>query len=208
MNMGHHGVCGKGNGTWPLNMYETSVKVPGLVSRPGRVPRGVVCRGLYSHYDVLPTLLDYVGVENPIADQLPGRSFAPLLEGEPDPGNEQVVIFDEYGPVRMVRTREWKYVHRYPEGPHELWDLVNDPDEETNLYGRPEHAARVEEMRARLGEWFRRYGVAERDGTRTDCKGRGQFELTENAAEGGKPFAQHWCDVWWREGYEPPQHST
>ena len=27
----------------------------------------------------------------------------------------------------MIRTQEWKYVHRYPYGPHELYDLVNDP---------------------------------------------------------------------------------
>ena len=46
---------------------------------------------------------------------------------------ENVVVYDEYGPVRMVRTKEWKYVHRYPYGPHELYDLVNDPDEKHNL---------------------------------------------------------------------------
>ena len=28
MNMGHHGIFGKGNGTSPLNMFETSVKIP------------------------------------------------------------------------------------------------------------------------------------------------------------------------------------
>ncbi len=40
------------------------------------------------------------------------------------------MVFDEYGLVRMIRTREWKYVHRYPYGPHELYDLTRDPDEE------------------------------------------------------------------------------
>ena len=40
MNMGHHGVYGKGNGTFPLNMYDTSVKVPALVSLPGVCPQG------------------------------------------------------------------------------------------------------------------------------------------------------------------------
>ena len=28
MNMGHHGIYGKGNGTYPPNMFDTSVKVP------------------------------------------------------------------------------------------------------------------------------------------------------------------------------------
>ncbi len=42
MNMGHHGIWGKGNGTFPQNMYDTSVKVPFLMSWPGHLPQGVV----------------------------------------------------------------------------------------------------------------------------------------------------------------------
>ena len=34
MNMGHHGIWGKGNGTFPQNMYDESVKVPFIVSCP------------------------------------------------------------------------------------------------------------------------------------------------------------------------------
>ena len=40
MNMGHHGIWGKGNGTFPFNMYDTSVKVPFLVSWPAALPQG------------------------------------------------------------------------------------------------------------------------------------------------------------------------
>ncbi|MDF2725410.1 MAG: sulfatase, partial [Paenibacillus sp.] len=35
MNMGQHGIWGKGNGTLPLNMFDTSVKVPAIFSHPG-----------------------------------------------------------------------------------------------------------------------------------------------------------------------------
>ena len=126
MNMGHHGIWGKGNGTFPQNMYDTSVKVPFLAARPGYVPQGAVVESLLSHYDLFPTLLDYLGFENPDADALPGQSFAPLLRGEATPERDQVVVFDEYGPVRMIRTHAWKYIHRYPHGPHVLYDLGND----------------------------------------------------------------------------------
>ena len=34
MNMGHHGIWGKGNGTYPPNMYDTAVKIPALASMP------------------------------------------------------------------------------------------------------------------------------------------------------------------------------
>ena len=63
MNMGHHGIYGKGNGTFPQNMYDTSVKVPALISRPGHVPEGAVNDDLLSHYDIMPTLLDYLGID-------------------------------------------------------------------------------------------------------------------------------------------------
>ena len=61
------------------------------------------------------------------------------MEGRQLEHRDEVVIFDEYGPVRMIRTKEWKYVHRYPYGKHELYHLVDDPGEEKNLYGLPEY---------------------------------------------------------------------
>ena len=188
MNMGHHGVFGKGNATFPLNMFEESVKAPFLVSRPGSVPAGVVAEDLLSQYDLLPTLLDYAGVDGPADPELPGRSFVPLLRGEPLDGREQVVVFDEYGPVRMVRTAQWKYVHRYPYGPHELYDLAADPAEESNLAGDGGHASRVAKMRCRLEEWFRRYVDPDRDGLRESVTGAGQIGLVGDAARGSPRF--------------------
>ncbi|MCD6289877.1 MAG: sulfatase-like hydrolase/transferase [Anaerolineae bacterium] len=192
MNMGHHGIWGKGNGTFPQNMYDTSVKVPMLISWPGHVPQGVVDDHLLSHYDIMPTLLDYLGMENPEADQLPGRSFAPLLRGESIDEREHVVVFDEYGPVRMIRTREWKYVHRYPYGPHELYDLANDPDEEHNLIDDPGYQARVEELEAELESWFLRYVDPRIDGAKEPVTGKGQIDLAGTLGQGRRAFADDW----------------
>lgn len=192
MNMGHHGIYGKGNGTFPQNMYDTSVKVPAIISRPGHVPQGVVNNDLLSHYDWMPTLLDYLGLKNPEANKLPGHSFAHLLRGESGQSREEIVIYDEYGPVRMIRDRRWKYVHRYPYGPHELYDLANDPDEERNLYGHQEYQGKVEEMKARLEEWFVRYADPRFDGVREPVTGRGQLGLAGLAGKGENNFAGDW----------------
>ena len=35
MNLGQHGIWGKGNGTYPPNMYDSSVKVPFIIKVPG-----------------------------------------------------------------------------------------------------------------------------------------------------------------------------
>ncbi|MCK5844632.1 MAG: sulfatase-like hydrolase/transferase, partial [Victivallales bacterium] len=153
MNMGHHCVFGKGNATYPLNMFEESVKVPFIVSTPGGASN-VKVNELVSQYDFLPTLLDCVGVDNTLEAELPGASFADSIRGGETRGSEHVVVFDEYGPVRMVRTREWKFVRRYSKGPNELYDLKNDPGETANLAGDPERRSTEKDMRDRLEDWF------------------------------------------------------
>lgn len=190
MNMGHHGLYGKGNATFPLNMFEESVKAPFIVSHPGHLPQGLLCTELLSHYDFMPTLLDYLGIDNPEAARLPGRSFAGLLRGNPSGGHqEQVVVYDEYGPVRMVRTRDWKYIHRYPYGPHELYNLTNDPREEFNLVNVPQYQYSLSEMRHRLKAWFARYVDPLRDGTHEPVMGYGQLGLAGPAGKGKKGFS-------------------
>jgi len=188
MNIGHHGIYGKGNGTFPMNLYDTSVKVPAIMSRPGHVPEGGVCDNLVSHYDFMPTVLEYVGL-GPPPPGLPGRSFAPVLRGEADAGREDVVVCDEYGPVRMVRTSDWKYVHRYPYGPHELYDLVNDPNEQRNLYGVEGQAERIVDLKSRLEAWFVEYVDPALDGTHEAVTGFGQLGLAGPAGHGAGAYA-------------------
>jgi choline-sulfatase len=189
MNMGHHGIWGKGNGTYPANMYDTSVKVPTLMSRPGHIPQGHVERNLLSHYDLMPTILDYVRLGYVIGnerDSLPGTSFAGILDGEVQTGDPSVVVLDEYGPTRMIRTQNLKYIHRYPDGPHEFYDLANDPNEVTNAIDDIAFRSIIRHMRSQLQDWFDKYAEPNHDGSKQDVKGRGQLDLVGTA----EPFAQ------------------
>jgi choline-sulfatase len=189
MNLGHHGIWGKGNGTRPQNMYDTSVKVPCIISQPGRIPAGRVSDALVSGYDVFPTILDYAGVRCTPSRPKPGRSFRRLLEGQPASAEMPVVVYDEYGPVRMVRTSGWKYVHRYPDGPHELFDLRADPGERTNLIDDDAAAPTLASLRERLDAWFRTYVDPRRDGCDKGVTGCGQLGLVENATPDHPMFA-------------------
>ncbi|WP_406136122.1 sulfatase-like hydrolase/transferase [Streptomyces sp. NBC_01089] len=177
-NCGHHGIWGKGNGTFPQNMYDSSVKVPAIISQPGRITAGQVRQELLSAYDFAATLMECAGLDPEPYEQGPGSSFAGLLlgdepEGRPAP-SRPVVVYDEYGPVRMIRTTDWKYVHRYPYGPHELYDLAADPGERVNLAGDPAHSGRIGALRQRLDTWFLEHGEPERDGSRLPVTGAGQ----------------------------------
>lgn len=173
---GHHGFWGKGNGTNPRNMYENSIKVPAIFNHPGIIETGKVQQSMVSAYDLMPTILDYLNLPLPQADQLPGDSFAPLLKGQPGIPRENVVIYDEYGPVRMIRTKEWKYVYRHSCGPDELYDMVSDPDERKNLINQPDQQKRIENLKGQMDKWFEKYVVPSRSGLLQDGKAMGQVK--------------------------------
>lgn len=184
---GHHGFWGKGNGTEPRNMYENSIRVPFVASHPGRIPAGYVQQAMVSAYDFMPTILSYLGLPCPEGRNIVGRSFLPALLGQTDTSRESVVIYDEYGNTRMIRTVDWKYVHRYPDGPNELWDLNNDPDERNNRIDDATQGARIREMCAMLEEWFARYVDPNVDGLKQDVAGLGQLRPVFPEWEDGSP---------------------
>ena len=197
MNMGHHGIWGKGNGTYPFCMYDTAVKVPSLMSRPGHVPQGLICEHLLSQYDYAPTLLGYLGVEPAWDRPLPGRDFSGLLRGAGIGAEKSVFVVDEYGPTRMVRESRWKYIHHYQLGKSELYDLLNDPGELENLADAPAQADVLARLRADLESWCDRYVDPRMDGLGSANVGRGQIGLV-GSEEYAKPFEDD-LRMWWSE---------
>jgi arylsulfatase A-like enzyme len=197
MNCGHHGIWGKGNGTRPQNMYDTSIRVPCIVAQPGRIPAGCTSDALLSGYDLFPTLVDYAGVRYDRGRPKPGRSFRGVLDGRGETTEAPVVVYDEYGPVRMVRTREWKYVHRHPDGPHELFDLVADPGERTNRIVDPSAATMRDSLARRLDGWFAKYVDPVRDGVDKGVTGCGQLGRLEPGANTGMFADSHLSNTDW-----------
>jgi N-sulfoglucosamine sulfohydrolase len=94
-------------------LYDSGLHLPLIVSSPLQKKRGLVNNALASFVDVMPTALDWAGVKAP---PLPGRSLLPILEEENPQGWEVVYgshQFHEvtmYYPIRMVRTRQHKYL--------------------------------------------------------------------------------------------------
>lgn len=189
-NCGHHGIWGKGNGTFPLNMYDSSIRIPAIINHPGIITNNQICDVMLSGYDFIPTLLEYLDLSNTEADKLPGKSFFNLLFGDSIRENEHIVVFDEYGPVRMVRTKEWKYVHRYPYGPHELYDLSNDPSEKYNLIDDQGKLKIISDLKMILYDWFLKYVDPRFDGTHESVKGIGQIDLIGTSNKGRFSFIQ------------------
>ncbi len=142
--------------------YEASMRIPLLLRYPRRVKAGGTIDEMMLNIDLGPTLLDLAGVDP--APVMQGLSAAPLLAGRPTAWRESFLYeyWRDLTPLvpRMVcvRTDRWKYT-RYPDlDQHELYDLKRDPHEMTNLADRPDHAARVAELRAELERLMRETG--------------------------------------------------
>jgi len=137
-------------------MYEELMRIPLAISFPGRISPGKRVDELVVNVDLLPTLCDLAGLPTP--KRIHGRSLIPLLEGKKVPWRDYVL--GEYyskqrwvNPIRMVRTKRWKYT-RYRKWGEELYDLRNDPGELRNLTGSEAHAATKRELSRILDKWI------------------------------------------------------
>ncbi len=107
--MGDNGYCLGHHGRFEKHTsYEPAIRIPLIMSWPGRIRRGVV-RDLTEAVDVAPTVLDLLGVE-PLPVQH-GRSLRPYLEGG-RPARPRDHIFSEYleNEEACVRTARFKLV--------------------------------------------------------------------------------------------------
>ena len=95
--------------------YDSGIGGALLLQYPDRIEGGRTCDELVSNVDILPTLLEYAGQVAP--NDVAGRSFRPLLEGEPYRPRERIFAemtwHDMYNPVRAIRTDRYKYVRNF-----------------------------------------------------------------------------------------------
>ncbi|MGB0332799.1 MAG: sulfatase/phosphatase domain-containing protein, partial [Planctomycetota bacterium] len=150
--LGDHGWYDK---RW---MYEESLEMPFIIRWPGVVPAGAASDALIQNLDYAPTFLEAAGAEVPADMQ--GRSLLPVLGGE-TPGDWRDAIYYRYfefpGPHQVakhygIRTDRYKLMYFHDLDQWEFYDLREDPDELTNVFGAPEHTARIARLATRLGE--------------------------------------------------------
>jgi arylsulfatase A-like enzyme len=121
---------------YKMNLYDSSARVPLVIAGPG-IQQGVIVDTPVSTVDLYPTILDMAGIPKDHApNSLDGQSLMPLLAGKPGWNRDRV--FSMYTGTAantsmfMLRTGPWKYI-AYPGYEPQLFDMVADPDEITNL---------------------------------------------------------------------------
>jgi len=151
-----HWMTGRHHGH---SVYNELLHVPLVVRHPPTVPAGRSVDAVVRLVDVMPSLLERVGLDPSRFDGLEGVSFAPLLRGEEDPAGPRWAFSERtyYGlEMKSVQDDRFKLILRYEDGEVELYDLAEDPGEQRNLAAsRPEETAR---LRAELDRWIERAG--------------------------------------------------
>jgi len=133
------------------DLYAATVRVPLVLRWPGRLPAGLRIASRVRLIDVMPTILELLGVSAP--PSLQGQSLTPLLhDAYASPATEGAV--SEYSDGRLYESLRRGGLSFIVDGPEErLFDLVRDPAERQNVLAtRPEEAAA---MRAALEGWRR-----------------------------------------------------
>jgi len=140
-------------------LYDTLLRVPLIVVAPGLLPEGEVVDQPVQHMDVLPTVLDLLGIPSDRA--LRGRSLVPLARGEA-PAETVPVLGETHRPEarrdqRSLVFNGFKYIVDTGTGVEELYALADDPGELHDLSGeRPDVLSR---LRATMSEQYaQRFG--------------------------------------------------
>lgn len=141
--MGDHGCLAKGT-----PHYDGCVRCPLIVWGGGVVP-GSSDR-LTCALDFFPTFCDAAGIDTAKLPPLEGKSFAGACRGQgPEDRWEEIAIWSN-GSQSVVTDDGWRLTRYLESREGQMFNLREDPDEQQNLYNRPEWAGRRQELLERL----------------------------------------------------------
>ena len=132
-------------------IYDATVSVPLILKLPASNLKAKIIDAQVENIDIMPTLLDLLGIAVP--HEVQGRSLTPLLAGSRT-GADRMAYSESYYPrfhygwseLKSLRTVRYQYI----QAPRpELYDLVQDPMERTNIFGQNSSQAErfIQEMK-------------------------------------------------------------
>lgn len=120
------------------DLYEGGMRVPMIARWKGRIKPGTVSNHISAFWDVMPTVADLLEIK--IKDKIDGISFLPTLMGKTRDQKQHDYLYWEFHELNgrlALRKGDWKLVQynvsKSPAGSFELYNLKNDPAENTDL---------------------------------------------------------------------------
>ena len=137
-------------------LYEPTLHVPLIIRYPGKIPAGKRVTGYNDHADIMPTLMELMGIDSGIT--FDGQSLLPLISGETASFSSEFYLTEcTWMRKHGWRTPEWKLIVALEPDFHfkpkvELYNLIEDPLENNNLAeARPDVVAL---LRKRMKAWI------------------------------------------------------
>lgn len=163
-------------------LYDPGMTTALIMRCPGYIKAGTVCEHLVHSINLVPMVLDMLGM--PVPEHVQGRSHYAFLSGGGYEPYDQIFLERNFHAdtdfVRAVRTARYKYIRNLtdrnrnmipPENvgvthwgklrnsgirraPEELFDLEKDPNEFNNVAEDPAYASVLADLRGRLEDWM------------------------------------------------------
>ncbi|HEY5315562.1 MAG TPA: sulfatase [Pirellulales bacterium] len=127
-------------------LWEETTRAPLLFTVPGMTKPNSVSPRTVDFMSIYPTLCELCDLDIP--SHVEGVSIKPLLI-DPQAAWDRPALTTHGYQNHAVRSEKWRYI-RYADGGEELYDEVQDPQEWTNLAGKPEYAA----VKSELAHWL------------------------------------------------------
>jgi len=134
-SLGEHGIYFDHHG-----LYEQTIHIPLILHLPGTIPGGSRFSETVLQHDLLPTLLDIMGLGEIVREMnIDGRSTLPIINGEGSWSHDEFYLSEcTWMKKQGWRTSRFKMIQAlepdmYGFPAWELYDLTQDPGERENL---------------------------------------------------------------------------
>ena len=136
-----------------VSLRDESSMVPLIIQVPGKQP--AVCHSLVELLDLYPTIASLCGLEVPV--RLQGRNISGMLDDPTQRVREAAFSVAPSSKGFLLREDPWAYIQYAEDASQgiELFDMVKDPEQFTNLATKPEFASVVAGFKAKLAAKLR-----------------------------------------------------
>lgn len=142
--------------------YEGGIRVPTIVSWPGKIPEGAINENAIITMDWIPTILDFMG-EDPQQEGLDGMSLKETLTNPQVPMERDLFWhfphyrLDDIVPYAIVRSGNYKLIHYFDGSQDELYNLDFDMEEKVNVISTRKGIA--DQLQIKLENWLQETGA-------------------------------------------------